>query len=108
MWRKDRLVELRQKAGHSQEEFAKLANIPLVTYQRYEGGKNEPKVSTAALIAQKLNTTVAYLMEDTDEPARVRLVSELRSNEQRLIEAKKQGIDINAIKAFVAYLEGNN
>lgn len=104
---KKRLAELRNKAGYSQEEFSTIIGIPTVTYQRYESGKNEPKIGVAALIAQKLNTTVAYLIGETNEPKRVVLVAELSGSRKAAIEGMRQaGVDPEAFKKALAFLSG--
>lgn len=51
----------RQSLQMTQEHVAKESNITLRQYQRYEQGESVPKVSTAKLIAQALNSTVEEL-----------------------------------------------
>lgn len=59
--RENKLKTTRQKQGLTQIEVAKQANITTVSYQRYELGMRIPKVDTAKLIAQALNSTVEEL-----------------------------------------------
>ena len=56
-----KLKNVRQKNGLTQEELAKKANITTRSYQRIEKGVQDPKTTTAILIAQALNTTVEEL-----------------------------------------------
>lgn len=51
----------RQSLQMTQEHVAKESNITLRQYQRYEQGESVPKVSTAKLVAQALNSTVEEL-----------------------------------------------
>ncbi len=56
-----KLKNVRQKNGLTQEELAKKANITTRNYQRIEKGVQDPKTTTAILIAQALQTTVEEL-----------------------------------------------
>ncbi len=56
-----KLKNVRQKNGLTQEELAKKANITTRNYQRIEKGEQDPKTTTAILIAQALQTTVEEL-----------------------------------------------
>jgi len=55
------LKAYRKSAKLTQEKVAKLAGITPRNYQRIENGLQDPKTSTALLIAQALNTTVEEL-----------------------------------------------
>jgi len=56
-----KLKNIRKKNGLTQEELAKKANITARNYQRVEKGVQDPKTTTALLIAQALQTTVEEL-----------------------------------------------
>ncbi len=57
----NKLKEIRMKEFLStQMEFAKILDLDYRQYNRYENG-TEPKLSTALLIARKLNRSMAYL-----------------------------------------------
>lgn len=56
-----KLKTTRKKQGLTQEYIAKKAHITVMSYQRYEDGKREPRASTAKLIAKALNSTVEEL-----------------------------------------------
>ena len=49
-----KLKNARKKAGLTQEEIAKQAGITTRSYQRVEKGEQDPKTSTAILIADAL------------------------------------------------------
>lgn len=55
------LKKFRQNSGLTQVEVAKEANITTRNYQRIEKGIQDPKTTTAILIAQALHTTVEEL-----------------------------------------------
>jgi len=56
-----KLIEARKKAGLTQVEVAKRANISEISYQRIEYGKQRPIIDTAFLIADAVNSTVEEL-----------------------------------------------
>lgn len=58
---KTKLKEARTKLKMKQGEVAKFSGISLKSYQRIEQGKQEPRVSSAKLIAKALKSTVEEL-----------------------------------------------
>lgn len=54
----ERIKKLRQAAGYTQKEFARLLNIPVSTYSNYENGNREPRISVLNEIAKKLNISL--------------------------------------------------
>lgn len=104
----DRIEVLRKEYYTSRDDFATALGISERSYSRYLRGEISPPVNVVIRMASLLDTTVAYLLGETAERKRVVLVSELSGNRQALLEAKKQGIDIEAIKSFVAFLEGKD
>ena len=59
------LREYRKKLNLTQAEVAKMANISLITYKRYEYGDRRPDIDTALRIANILQTTVEQLWGGT-------------------------------------------
>lgn len=55
------LKQTRVKRGLTQVQVAEKAQITERNYQRIEQGGQEPKIKTALLIAQALNTPVEFL-----------------------------------------------
>jgi transcriptional regulator with XRE-family HTH domain len=47
----ERLLELRDTKGLSQDQLAKELRVNTRTYQRYESGEREPKLSTLIAMA---------------------------------------------------------
>lgn len=61
MNKKNKLKNAREKTGLTQAEVAKQAGITTRSYQNVEKGVQDPKTSTAILIAKALNSTVEEL-----------------------------------------------
>ena len=61
------LKKLRISKGLTQNEIARSVGITVVTYQNYEYGIREPKVSFAIKLAKALNTTVEELFPLSDQ-----------------------------------------
>lgn len=61
-----RLTECREKAGLSKRETAKRINVSQPAYVRYENGTRIPSIQVVTAIANALNTSVAYLTDQTD------------------------------------------
>ena len=59
----NKLKTTRQKAGLTQEQVARKANISVISYQRIEYGTQTPSLKTAFLIADILNSTVDSLFK---------------------------------------------
>ena len=64
-----RLRQKRKEAGLSGEAVAQALNTTKVTISRWENGTSEPNDTKKATLAKILNTSVAYLMGETDNPA---------------------------------------
>jgi transcriptional regulator with XRE-family HTH domain len=70
----DRLKRLRQEAGLSLKEFGQLAGVAPSTVQKIENGKMVPSILILMKISRGLNRSLNYFLEDSEEPAEVRLV----------------------------------
>lgn len=64
----ERLKNMRKKSKMTQQEIADLIGVNTITISRYESGEREPKTSDLQKIAAALNTSVAYLIGETDDP----------------------------------------
>lgn len=67
--RGDRMEKLRESLGLSRDGLGKMLNTSRVTIWRWEKGESEPDDETKVALARILNTTAAFLMGETDEPA---------------------------------------
>lgn len=65
----DRVKKLRDLRGLSQGDLAQVIGVDVNTIWRWENGRSSPARSLQKL-AQALDTTTAYLLGETDDPAR--------------------------------------
>ena len=61
--------EIREKRGITSNELCALLNVASGTVSRWEAGKREPGIETINRLVTTLNTSIAYLMGETDDPA---------------------------------------
>lgn len=66
---KDRIKNLREDSEPriSQQEICKILEISDVTYQSYEYGKSEPRISTLIKLAKLYETSIDYIAGLTDQ-----------------------------------------
>lgn len=66
---KNRIKDLREDSEPkiSQQEICKILDISDVTYQSYEYGKSEPRISTLIKLAKLYETSIDYIVGLTDE-----------------------------------------
>lgn len=57
----NKMKQVRERAGKTQEQVARESGIRVRQYQAYEYGKNEPGVRTAIRIAKALGASVEDL-----------------------------------------------
>lgn len=65
-----KLKYFREKANLSQAQLAKSAGIAVNSYQRYEYGEREPKISTVIRMADALGITIDELCGQTKKYCR--------------------------------------
>ena len=68
---KTRLKECREAAGISKMEAAKRMHLSQPAYLRYESGERTPSLQTLTVIATVLNTSIEYLIDQSDDPTPV-------------------------------------
>lgn len=61
-----RIRELRENAGISQGEFAKILGIPQTTLSSYERERTQPKIETIQTICSYFNVDAGWLLGFTD------------------------------------------
>ena len=64
----ERLRQMRKELRLSGEKVAKALDTTRVTVSRWENGTSEPNDKKKIALAKILNTSVAYLMGETDNP----------------------------------------
>jgi len=62
----ERLKQLRTEKKLTQEDIAKRVNVNRVTYTNWENGKRAPELSKLVELATELNSTVDYLLGNSD------------------------------------------
>lgn len=63
-----RLKESRRRKKLIQKDVAAHLQMPVHSYQNYEGGQRRPDYETLVAIADYLEVTTDYLLGRTDEP----------------------------------------
>lgn len=64
---KNRLRELREDSDMSQTKLAKLLDMSQTGYSKYETGENDIPTSILIKLSKIYNTSIDYLLEQTDE-----------------------------------------
>ena len=63
----NRLKSVREQLNLSKAEAARLIGLTAASYVRYEAGDRCPSPQVITSIAEKLGTSVAYLLGETDD-----------------------------------------
>ena len=87
----ERLRECRRNIHMSQEYLAEAVDVHANTIRKWEKGQRSPRAEELAKLAFALNTTVAYLTGETDDPGRVEAGS-IEPTEQN------SAVDVSQIK----------
>lgn len=65
----ERLRQLRERRGLRQEDVARYFQTGKSTVSQWESGKRRPDLETLQRLARFYNTTIAYLVGETDNPS---------------------------------------
>lgn len=65
-----RICDFRKSAGMTQKQLGEAVGLSMQAVNDIEKGRRETTITKAILLARLFNTTVHYLMGDTDDPAR--------------------------------------
>lgn len=82
----ERIKYRREMLGLTQRELAAKVGLTHGAIALYELGKREPDLQTLQRIAAALNTTMSYLLGETDDPEPIR-VREEAAHDSRLYDA---------------------
>lgn len=63
-----RIQELRKKKGLSGEKLGEIVGVQKSAISKYERGEIQPSNEVLLMIANTLNTSTDYLLENTDNP----------------------------------------
>jgi len=108
MLRNDRLKALRQRAGYTHAELAKLLGLGNSMVWRYESGENDPTAEVLTRMAKVFDVTADYLLGLTDDPARHLAFEDLSEMERKSIIAVRQREIVEAVQTFASLTEGND
>jgi transcriptional regulator with XRE-family HTH domain len=97
----DRVRQIREMRGFTQEQLSELANLELQQINRYENNKNKPKADVIIQLARALNVSTDYLLGLIDTP-HGHLGDELDDQETEIIVAVRSGDKLKAIEAIVS------
>ena len=64
----ERLAELRNKKGTTQDEVASFIGVARTTYANYEQGTREPDIQTLCKLADLYNVPLDYLLGRSGSP----------------------------------------
>ena len=68
--RQERIITARKEKHLKQTDIAEILGVSVDTVRRWEQGKRSPRAEELSRLASALNTTVAYLSGETDNPER--------------------------------------
>jgi transcriptional regulator with XRE-family HTH domain/phage repressor protein C with HTH and peptisase S24 domain len=92
----NRIKNIRERARLKQKEIAEKIGVSIQTIGRWERNERRPDAEELQNLATALDTTVAYLMGETDDPAR-----------HALIPTKVKEVLLDQVKDMVRnYIEG--
>ncbi len=76
----ERLKQLREEKGLTQEEFSKIIHVPRPTYANWEVDRSDPGTKLASYLADYFNVSVDYLLGCTDTRYERRKVASRRKS----------------------------
>ena len=75
----EKIKQLRKKNGLTQEQLAELVDVAVTSVRRWEWGENTPTVKFIQKLAEVLNTTPEYLLENENDNIVLTATSEQRT-----------------------------
>lgn len=101
----NRLKECREKIGISKQEAARRIGISQPAYLRYESGERKPSLQTTKEIAKVLNTSVDYLVGESDDNNPILLEVSKNENKElfRIVELCSH-MDEKQQKRIISYI----
>ena len=100
-----RLINCRKKLGITKQEAARRMQMSQPAYLRYESGERTPSIHVIQVMADVLDTSVAYLTGQTDNPNPDSYLIKLETEPElfQLIE-KYRDSDIKTRDRLLTYL----
>ena len=101
----NRLKECREKIGISKQEAARRIGISQPAYLRYESGDRKPSLQMTKEIAKILNTSVDYLIGESDDNNPILLEVNKKEDKElfRIVELCSQ-MDEKQQKRIISYI----
>ena len=65
-----RIKSLREEKGLNQTQVARMLNMSQTGYSKYETGENDIPTEVLIKLAKFYNTSIDYLLNQTDDPCR--------------------------------------
>ena len=102
-----RIKELRKKLKLTQEELADKIQISRSALANYECGSREPKGDILVRFAHILNTSIDYILGNSDSPYTEQLREESKQAQYRAVLSDKDlpPEAVKEIEDFVRYIE---
>lgn len=97
----ERIRNLRQELGLSQDELAEIADVNQNAISRYERGVNDPTSEVVIKLARALNTSTDYLLGLTDDPSSQIQENGLAPQERQAIAAWRRGDKMEAMRIIM-------
>lgn len=99
--RGDRLKQIRELKGYTQETLAELLDIGNRQIWRYENNETDPASETVAQIARALQVSADYLLGISDDPIPCLNENELSHKEKSVIRAWRKGNRLEALRVII-------
>jgi len=96
--RGERIREMRERRGISQDELSARTGISKKDISRYENDKSMPGADYLGAIAKALNVSSDYLLGFIDEPLRPLTERDLSPDELKLLDKYRNGEFVQMIK----------
>lgn len=77
---KERLIERREALGINKMDAARRTKLTQSGYVRYENGERKPTIQIIEAMAFALNTSVDYLIGESDDPSADRILVTKKDN----------------------------
>jgi len=104
-----KLRECREAKGLSQKELAKLLNTSYSVIGKYEPDEMQPSIEAAKKIAKLIDTTVGYLLGETDEENILKDPEMLkRLNEIEKMDNEDKGSILKVLDGFIKSVKLKN
>lgn len=91
VFRGDRLRQIREKRGMTQDELGEQLGFGQSQMNKYETGKSEPTPEVITRLATELQVTADYLLGLVEKPDERLRERDLTPDEQRLLTAFRRG-----------------